>query len=194
MTRSCNAAILWSVMFSPTDSNLVAASGSQDGARLYDIRSPNRFNQLLNYYRLFTHIFNPRSYLYRFPNPTGTKSVRFNGNGTRLLCSQVGKPLALYEVPPSISKGEGDCVYFNAPGYEIRRDLVIKSPCCFAGTDDELVVAASDDNNIYVWSSSDEPLCVLLGHNDTINSVRYNTRKGILASCGIEGIVKLWST
>jgi WD40 repeat protein len=43
MTSSCSTVILWSVMFSPTDSNLVAASGSQDGARLYDIRSPKRF-------------------------------------------------------------------------------------------------------------------------------------------------------
>jgi WD40 repeat protein len=85
-----------------------------------------------------------------------------------------------------------DC--FNAPGYEIGRDLVIKSPCCFAGTDDELVVGASDDNNIYVWSSADSlPLRVFRGHHDTINSVRYNSRNSILASCGIEGVVKLWS-
>lgn len=104
----------------------------------------------------------------------------------------MGKSLALYDVPPFTNREE-DCVYFTTPGYEIKRDLVIKSPCCFAGTNDELVVGASDDKNIYVWSSHDQPFRVLRGHNDTINSVRYNVRKGILASCGIEGIVKLWS-
>ena len=79
-----------------------------------------------------------------------------------------------------------------------------RSPCCFAG-DDELVVGASDDTNIYIWSATawhveigrptnNTPLQVLRGHNNRIRSVRYSVQNGVLASCDENGVVKLWST
>ena len=83
---------------------------------------------------------------------------------------------------------------------------LMKSPCCFAGANDELAVSASNDNGIYIWSAPamdgplwqkriiDRPLRVLRGHCDAVRAVRYSTQSNILASCGDEGIVKLWST
>ena len=135
-----------------------------------------------------------------FPNRDGAKSARFNNIGSRLLCSEVDQPLTCYDIP---TNRQMECLYFSDPGYEIKSNLKVKSPCCFAGVDDELIVCASDDNNIYIWpipegesdfQTIDQPLRVLCGHRDIIRSVRYNNRMGLLASCGEEGIVKLWST
>lgn len=80
----------------------------------------------------------------------------------------------------------------------------MRSPCCFAGANDELVVGASScDHGIYVWAAPmdgegqrrvDQPLRVLRGHRNVVRSVRYNIKNGLLASCGDEGIVKLYST
>jgi WD40 repeat protein len=147
------------------------------------------------------HHFKQNSSLQLFANSDGTKSARFNGNGTRLLCSEVNQPLAFYGIPTG--KSDKEWLYCSALGYEIESNFKVKSPCCFAGDEDELVVGASDaDNSLYVWladtnpyhRSNDRPLCVLRGHQDIIRSVRYSMRNGLLASCGEEGVIKLWST
>ena len=46
------------------------------------------------------------------------------------------------------------------------------------------------------WMAEEKrpPLRVLRGHQDTVRNVRYRAQNGVLASCGEEGIVKLWST
>ena len=79
----------------------------------------------------------------------------------------------------------------------------MKSPCCYAGANDELVVGASNNNDIYIWSAPPSdgdgqrqvklPLRILRGHQDVVRSVRYSVHNDALASCGDEGIVKLWS-
>ena len=93
-------------------------------------------------------------------------------------------------------------VQFSAPGYGV-------SDCgrninCFAGKDDELVVAASADHGLYIWSLpsdqkvagdqiNNQPLVVLQGHKDSIFSVRFNQRSDTLASAGVERTIKLWT-
>ena len=118
------------------------------------------------------------------------------------MCSEVNQPLAFYGVPTGTNNADKEWLYCSAPGYTIGSNLKVKSPCCFAGDEDELVVGASDDDNIYVWSadtnpyhrSNDRPLRVLRGHRDIVRTVRYSNHNGLLASCGEEGVVKLWST
>lgn len=39
----------------------------------------------------------------------------------------------------------------TAQGCAMEDNFYFKSPCCFAGEDDQFVVGASEDNNIYVW-------------------------------------------
>ena len=95
-------------------------------------------------------------------------------------------------------------VLFTAKGYDIQDAHLLISPCCFAGANDELVVSASShDHGIYVWSTAsngegernvDRSVRVLRGHRQVVRSVRYNVQNDLLASCGEEGIIKLWST
>ena len=93
-------------------------------------------------------------------------------------------------------------VQFSAPDYAI-------SHCgwnnyCFAGKDDELVVAASANHGLFVWSLPtdqqvpgdqivDQPLVVLRGHKEDIYAVGYNRQSDTLASAGEEGVIKLWT-
>ena len=79
----------------------------------------------------------------------------------------------------------------------------MKKGCCFAGNNDELVVAGSDDGNLYVWELPcnivgeqriDEPLVVLrVGHDAEINNVRYSKQDCVLVSCDNHSVTKLWS-
>ena len=77
---------------------------------------------------------------------------------------------------------------------------------CFAGKDDELVVAGSFCTwnlfpNLYVWSIPDgygegvvyEPLLVLRGHKSAITNVKYSPHNCTLASCDYDGKIKLWT-
>lgn len=73
---------------------------------------------------------------------------------------------------------------------------------CFDGRQDELVVAASKDNNLHVWSlpesqgldlTINQSLNILRGHSGKVFCVRYNPCNDILASAGAEKIVKIWT-
>ena len=73
---------------------------------------------------------------------------------------------------------------------------------CFAGRDDELVVAASGDHSLHVWSLPDsqgrdttinQSLIALRGHTAPVYIVRYDHNNDVVASAGTEKIVKLWS-
>ncbi len=92
-------------------------------------------------------------------------------------------------------------VKFSSPGNVIPN--FEENTLCFAGQDDELVVGASADHGLYVWSLPsdqlvagnhvvDQPLVVLRGHKGDIWAVRYNHQMDMLASAGREKILCLW--
>ena len=86
-----------------------------------------------------------------FPCTTGVMSSRFDCKGTRLLCSEFYRPLTNYLVAPS--SADTGKMQFTADKYIMQGLCYSRSPCCFAGDNEELVVGASDDQNIYIWSA-----------------------------------------
>ena len=101
-----------------------------------------------------------------------------------------------------MTDGVNGKVEFSSQGYAISHCGWNNS--CFAGQDDELVVVASADHGLFVWSLPtdqkvagdqivDQPLVVLRGHKDDINAVRYNRQRDTLASADQEGVIKLWT-
>ena len=136
-----------------------------------------------------------------FRSDKGAFSCRFDSKGTRLLCSQLGQPLISYDLATPQRPVTTGNTQFKAKGYGMD-SIYSRSPCCFAGVDDELVVGASDDRNIYIWlaqngegqRTNNTPIQILRGHHDMIRSVRYNVHNGLFASCDDEGVVKLWSS
>ena len=78
-----------------------------------------------------------------------------------------------------------------------------RNTCCFAGENDELVVSASKDNSLYLWSLPDErvdddqvvneSVATLRGHSGGVYCIRYHHLNSVLASAGSEKVIKLWT-
>ncbi|KAE9413986.1 hypothetical protein Angca_006174, partial [Angiostrongylus cantonensis] len=72
--------------------------------------------------------------------------------------------------------------------------------------DDNTIVTGSDDFNVYAWrvpgtdnngeqsSVVSKATFVLKGHRSIVNHVRYSRSNRIIASCGVEKIIKVWSS
>ena len=143
-----------------------------------------------NYYRCF----------YTFPSAQGTASVRFNAQGTRLLCLERSQPPVIYDTPSAedYSITVPSKTLLNAQNYSNTFHTL--QSACFAGYNDELVATGSDDGHIYVWSVGNkqhEPLIqqplLLLSGKQVARHVRYNSRICALASCSNESSIKFWT-
>jgi WD40 repeat protein len=121
-------------------------------------------------------------------------SVRFNTMGTHLLALRRRLPPILY----STLDQDPICQFYNQDYYN---SCTMKS-CCFAGANDEYVLSGSDDFNLYIWKVYDADLesrhqwvdknqMVLYGHRSIVNQVRYNPQNCLLASSGVEKIIKV---
>ena len=110
-----------------------------------------------------------------------TTNARFDKNGNRLLCRPEADLPFLYNIPtvqlqPSpTSNRVTDRVLLTATDYSVSKNE--RSNLCFAGGDDELVVASSSNHNLYMWSIPDTnldrifgyPLMSLCGHQRPVN-------------------------
>ncbi|CRK91640.1 CLUMA_CG005292, isoform A [Clunio marinus] len=169
-----------SVMFHPIDDHFMITANSKEGAALWDTRAQ-------------------RMPVIRYGGDDAAQScmsVRFNSMGTLLLALRRRLPPVLY----STLHQEPICQFYNQDYYN---SCTMKS-CTFAGDNDEFVLSGSDDFNLYVWRVGDADLekrkqwvdknqMVLYGHRSIVNQVRYNPQKCILASSGVEKIIKLWT-
>ena len=201
---------LYSVMFSPAEPNLVAAAGC-GGTQLLELRQygPVRYLSIYLHYLLkFNKTYFPIGIRCRHSYPTtSSTNATFNAKGTRLLCrekNQDSRKIVIHKVMPSEQHQElldEGVVELKSPGYTVPR--VGLSACCFAGDEDELVVAPSAvDHNLHIWSvcdgpngnrSLDQSLLSLSGHQQSLNNVRYSKAISSLASCDADNVIKLWS-
>ena len=133
--------------------------------------------------------------------------ARFDTKGARLVCREMTTPdarqIVVHKVPSEQHQELGNGLTMKSPGY--FTPLVGFDSCCFAGDNDELVVAASKENNLHIWSipdeqsiignrkTADQSLLSLRGHQKRISCVRYCKATSLLASCDASGIIKLWS-
>ncbi|XP_067012561.1 DDB1- and CUL4-associated factor 5 [Anabrus simplex] len=166
------------VMFNPVEPRLVTTANSKEGVGLWDVRKP-------------------REVLMRYGDPSVSQScmsVRFNRRGTHVLALRRRLPPVVYPVQSSTHLCQ-----FDHPGY--YNSCTMKS-CCFAGDDDQYVLSGSDDFNLYVWRipPGDEEEqwvgfahMILRGHRSIVNQVRFNLSNYIVASSGVEKLIKFWS-
>lgn len=126
----------------------------------------------------------------------GCMSVCFDTLGTKILALRRRLPPILYN-----TTDETHVAQFYHSGY--YNTCTMKS-CCFAGPNDEYILSGSDDFNLYMWKIADVDMTennqwvdrnymVLYGHRSIVNQVRYNPHSCIIASSGVEKMVKLWS-
>jgi len=120
-------------------------------------------------------------------------SVRFSGDGQRLLALRRRKPPVLFEL-----NSPEPTVEFDHPGY--YNSCTMKS-CSFGGLNDEFVLSGSDDFNLYGWRVPQQvstkfvsrAQMILRGHRSIVNQVRFSSALCMVASAGVEKVVKLWS-
>jgi WD repeat-containing protein 22 len=87
-----------------------------------------------------------------------------------------------------------------------NRGHCLMDAACFAGRDDDLVIAGSEDHGIYIWRIPDgpilppliddeenEPFIAIRGHRSIVNQVRYNDHFSTLASCSNNKEIKFWT-
>ncbi|XP_042203243.1 DDB1- and CUL4-associated factor 5-like isoform X2 [Homarus americanus] len=166
------------VQFHPIESVFVVTANSREGVSLWDIRKP-------------------RIPVLRYGEKRCAQSsmcARFNRTGSQIIALRRRLPPVLYDTHSSKPVCQFDAEhYYNS--------CTMKS-CCFAGDNDQFVLSGSDDFNLYMWkipesNSSDhfvsEAHMVLKGHRSIVNQVRFNPQNFIIASSGVEKIVKLWS-
>lgn len=190
LKRPCE---LFTIMFSPVDSTILAVAGnSTSGALIYDIRNSKR-------------------YVYSVGSGMETVSARFNGSGTRLLCiennTHIGykqSQLVVYDVPnvqQQSTKDEKMVLQDASFGY---RSFLSPDACCFAGSQDELVISRSSYINLFVWSMPDvrqggrtieKSLRRFDGQkSDEIVCVSYNRDESVLVTGHSKGFVKVWTS
>ncbi|KAK6753379.1 hypothetical protein RB195_012771 [Necator americanus] len=156
---------------------LFFATASNCGIRLYDLR--NRRKPLLDLRNLV------KEAIY----------VEWNSTGTALAALQS------HSDPTYIDLATHSCVELRDPNYSNVH--TIKSVTFM---DDNTVMTGSDDFNIYAWqlpeyegsegqnASITKASFVLKGHRSIVNHVRYSPSNRIITSCGVEKIVKVWSS
>ncbi|CAK1550467.1 unnamed protein product [Leptosia nina] len=174
------------VMFHPQQVGILVSANARDGVALWDLRSPK--HPVLRY--VGKHNGSCQS----------SMSVRFNQAGTHILALRRRMTPVLYAVHAPEPVAE----FYHQDYYN---SCTMKS-CCFAGKGDEFVLSGSDDFNLYMWKIPDSqsfttngeidtmvesPHIVLYGHRSIVNQVRYNNHYCLIASSGVEKIIKVWS-
>ncbi|KAL6742931.1 hypothetical protein Aduo_016024 [Ancylostoma duodenale] len=156
---------------------LFFATASNRGIRLYDLR--NRKKPLLDLRTLV------KEAIY----------VEWNSTGTALAALQSHSDPTYIDLTTHTSVELRDPEYSNVH--------TIKSVTFM---DDSTVMTGSDDFNIYAWqvpqcdgskeenSSILKASFILKGHRSIVNHVRYSPSNRIITSCGVEKIVKVWSS
>ncbi|XP_071453921.1 DDB1- and CUL4-associated factor 5 [Hetaerina americana] len=169
------------VMFNPVEPRLLTTANSKEGVGLWDIRKPRQV--VLRY-----GCSGP---------PQSCMSARFNSRGTHVLALRRRLPPVLYAV-----HSPAHVCQFDHQGY--YNSCTMKS-CCFAGDADDYVLSGSDDFNLYVWKIPTDlgvdgqahwivnAHMVLKGHRSIVNQVRFNYTNYLIASSGVEKLIKFWS-
>ncbi|KAG5882587.1 hypothetical protein JTB14_030136 [Gonioctena quinquepunctata] len=165
-----------SVMFNPIKPRYLVTANSEDGIGLWDCRKPK--TQLIHYDSQSGKI-------------SGI-SACFDGSGKKVLALRRRLPPVLY-----LAESENAQCQFYHPQY--YNSCTMKT-CCFAGGNDEYILSGSDDFNLYMWkiplddSEWGTSHMLLRGHRSIVNQVRYNNHNNMIASSGVEKMIKLWSS
>lgn len=162
------------VMFNPTEARIVATANAKEGAGLWDVRMPQKV-------------------LLEYGVPESCMSVRWDSRGLRLLALRRRLPPVLYAIHSSYHLAQ-----FDHPSY--YNSCTMKS-CCFAGDEDQYILSGSDDFNLYMWKIPNSESgawvssahMILSGHRSIVNQVRFNPSNHLIASSGVEKLIKVWS-
>lgn len=190
-----------SCCFNPVESNLLAIGNETSGLSVIDIRMKST---LIRYKSASSCLSSaseePDDELCSKNNfKQNIMSVQFNESGKQLAAIRANLRPVIYELNDSNPK-----VVFDHQDY--RNKCTLKSGC-FAGDKDQYFVTGSDDFSVFVWkipvfnelADENGPILIsdvhlkLKSHRSIVNQCRYNKQHHMIASSGIEKLIKVWT-
>ena len=157
------------------------------------------FLKIYHFIYLFWNCLTAEFSRFRAKHASGTRGARFNGPGTQLLCLGTDSILTIYDLPTL--RHSSDAGKVTLKNVDFANENSGCDAFCFAGLDDELVIAGSDDSNLHVWSQADgkgqdltdnQSFHALSGHKKSIRCVRSSPDQSSIVSCGDGAIIKFW--
>ncbi|KAI1820604.1 WD40-repeat-containing domain protein [Xylaria intraflava] len=167
------------------------------GARMYDLRGPQRVEELAispdGHWLVamdcekHIHVFNfeTREFEYKMDLKTRLLSLSISHDSRHLLVNQMNGCAQLIDLIRRTPVQQ----YTGHKG----GDFVIRAS--LGGADESFVVSGSEDGNINIWhKATGHPIEKLAAHSPRCNSVSWcPSNPRLFASCGDDGKVKIWS-
>ncbi|EEF30123.1 WD-repeat protein, putative [Ricinus communis] len=192
--RPSNWIRLNAIVIDPRNPHYFAVGGSDEYARVYDIRKC-RWDASSNS-DIAVNTFCPRHLI-------GTKNVHITGlaysSTSELLASYNDELIYLFQKsmgmgPYPLSISSEDLQKLEEPQVYLghRNSKTVKG-VSFFGPNDEYVLSGSDCGNIFIWKKQGGKLVRLMfGDRQVVNQFDPHPHMPMFATCGIEKSVKLW--
>ncbi|KAL2332066.1 hypothetical protein Fmac_019647 [Flemingia macrophylla] len=186
---------LHSIVIDPRNPYYFAVGGSDEYARLYDIRKC-QWDSARNADRP-VNTFCPRHLI-------GSNGVHITGlaysNFSELLVSYNDELIYLFEKNVGLGFSSSSTTskdlknVQDAQVYSGHRNAQTIKGVNFFGPNDEYVLSGSDCGHIFIWKKKEAKLVKLMvGDQTVVNQLEAHPHIPILATCGIEKNVKIWS-
>ncbi|XP_057954158.1 uncharacterized protein LOC131148477 isoform X2 [Malania oleifera] len=186
---------LKSIVIDPRNPNYFAVGGSDEYARVYDIRQYH--SDASSHSDMPVNTFCPHHLI-------GTEDVHITGlaysNTSELLVSYNDELVYLFQKnmgmgsSPLAASSENLQKLDDAQAYLGHRNSRTVKGVSFFGPNDEYVLSGSDCGHIFMWKKKGAKLVhVMVGDQYIANHIEPHPFMPVLASCGIEQTVKLWA-
>ena len=180
-------------MIDPRNPNYFAVGGSDEYARVYDIRkhqldSSNSLDRPVNTFCPH-HLVGADVHITGLAySKTSELLVSYNDELIYLFQKNMGMGPTPLSVPPEeLQKLEKPQVYSGH-----RNSQTVKGVSFFGPTDD-YVLSGSDCGHIFIWKKKGAKLVrLMVGDKQIVNHLQSHPYMPIFASCGIENSIKLW--
>ncbi|KAK9079434.1 hypothetical protein SSX86_001105 [Deinandra increscens subsp. villosa] len=194
---SSNSLELYSIIIDPRNPNYFSLGGSDQYARVYDIRKLQRdpassyqdrpIDTFCPKHLLTTHDINITGISY---SNTSELLVSYNRGSVYLF----QKDMSLGPYPVAVSEEHLESL--DEPQmYSGHKNSVMPKGVSFFGPDSEYVMSGSDCGHIYIWNKKDGRIIrVTEGDGRPVTQVKPHPNISVLASCSIlERHIKLWA-
>ncbi|KAL3530622.1 hypothetical protein ACH5RR_009944 [Cinchona calisaya] len=183
------------IVIDPRNPNYFAVGGSDEYARVYDIRKCQMdsstnvdcpINTVCPSHLIETHDVHITDLAY---SSTSELLVSYNDESIYLFQKNMGLgPSPLSVTPEYLHNLE------KAPVYSGHRNYRTVKGVSFFGPNDEYVLSGSDCGHIFIWKKKGAKLVrLMLGDQHIVNQLEPNPHIPVLATCGIEKSIKLWA-
>lgn len=194
--KSTDSVKLNAIAIDPRNPHYFAVAGSDEYARVYDIRKyhldssssvDSPVNTFCPRHLIETHEVHITALAY---STTSELLVSYNDELIYLFQKNLGLgPSPLSPIPESLQNVEKEARVYSGH----RNSHTVKG-VNFFGPNDEYVMSGSDCGHIFIWKKKSAKLVrLMVGDTHIVNQLEANPHLPVIATCGMEKNVKLWA-